>query len=326
LILSQIFEYIPFKSGSHFITQKHQYYFRLFLSQNLYRQGDNYDFSKTLSKSGKLAGKTKFSPFLPIATSWLKKGARIMKKNVLFSALILLFVYSCSDGLTDSDKELGDLKDPGAIRIGLINDNNDTTTPQRLQSLAANTKMLNELGISEFTITEITSAIDPDSLKEFTIIYLPVSWAALTTPIYENINDNAAQYMNYVKSGGSMFIEQPNPFNRPGNTITIDFLPYPVTLSNGYLDEEVTVVDSTHYITTGLDGIDLPFPGDQVQDLPEQYTLLAEGTSSGYPSLFTLNHDDGKILFAMGHPSSTSVHPYSDAAYYKMLNWLTLAD
>ena len=249
-----------------------------------------------------------------------------MKKNVLFSALILLFVYSCSDGLTDSDKELGDLKDPGAIRIGLINDNNDTTTPQRLQSLAANTKMLNELGISEFTITEITSAIDPDSLKEFTIIYLPVSWAALTTPIYENINDNAAQYMNYVKSGGSMFIEQPNPFNRPGNTITIDFLPYPVTLSNGYLDEEVTVVDSTHYITTGLDGIDLPFPGDQVQDLPEQYTLLAEGTSSGYPSLFTLNHDDGKILFAMGHPSSTSVHPYSDAAYYKMLNWLTLAD
>ena len=93
-----------------------------------------------------------------------------------------------------------------------------------------------------------------------------------------------------------------------------------------YADEDVTVINSTHYITDGIDGIDLPFPGDQVQDLPEQYTLLAQGTTTGSPSLFVLEHGDGKILFAMGHPNPNAIHPYSDEVYYRMLHWLTLTN
>lgn len=249
-----------------------------------------------------------------------------MVKNLLSIIFILSFIFACSDGTTDPGDDFGDIKKPGVIRIGLVNDVNDTATLTRLTSLASNTTTLDSLGITEFTITEITSAIDPDSLSQFTIIYLPVGWASALTTTYENINANGSQYMSYVENGGGLFIEQPNPHTRPDNTITIEFLPYPLTLTNGYINEEVTVIDSTHYITSGIGGIDLPFPGDQAVDLPEEYTLLAQGTTSGAPSLFVLNHGTGKILFAMGHPNPAAIHPYSDEVYYRMLHWLTLGN
>ena len=249
-----------------------------------------------------------------------------MVKKILFLILFFLFAYSCSDSPTDSDNDPGDIKDPGAIRIGLMYDVPELTTLQRLDSLATNSAMLNTLGIKEFTVSTITSDIDPDSLQLFTIIYLPVSWASSNSMIYENILAAKNSYMDYIQSGGAFFIEQPNPYNRPSNMITIDFLPYPVTLSNGYLNEDVVIVDSTHYITNGIDPINMPFPGDQVQDLPEEYSILAEGVQSGAPSVFYLNHGNGKILFAMGNPSPSSIHPYSDEVYYRMLIWLTLQD
>ena len=156
-----------------------------------------------------------------------------MIRNVLFFLLAVFFLSGCSESPTESDDDFGDIKDPGAIRIGLMDDAVGSATITRLNALASDSDMLDSLGITEFSITNISSEIASDSLSRFTIIYLPVGWAAANSTTYENINTRGTAYMNYVENGGGLFIEQPNPHQRPDNSITIEFLPYPITLSNG---------------------------------------------------------------------------------------------
>jgi hypothetical protein len=240
-----------------------------------------------------------------------------MLKNMSVFIGLLIITLSCSSdngvsGSTDS-----------VIRIGVIREAGGNFALQRLSVLSQNDSLLNSVGISELVYKQIASDINPDSLSQYDIIYLAEDWAITSSNVYENILANKDKFLDYLNKGGALYSDQPNAYDRqPNGDITIEFLPVPFTVKATYRNENISIVDPAHYITMGLDSTEMPLTGDQVVNLPDAYTVLAKGSTTGYPALFVQEYGKGKILFSMGSASFLAIHPFSNEAYVRMLSWL----
>lgn len=244
-----------------------------------------------------------------------------MYRTIIVSVTIGVFIWSCSNTSTSITEETN----TGVIKIGVINDAGKPYAVQRLNALAANKDLLATYDITTLSVVVINSGINPDSLSKYDIIYLSEDWATNTVPVYENISKNAGKYLTFIENGGGLFIEQPNPYDRlPDGKITLDFLPIPVTISARWTPESAIILNSSHYITSGIDSTDMPIPADQIDNLNPEYTLLAKGDKTGYPALFIHEYGKGKILFSMGSASYTAHQVYSETVHIKMLSWLIL--
>ena len=239
-----------------------------------------------------------------------------MVKRIFVTLLFSLLLLTCSDNSSGSNN-FGQ----GVIKIGYISEAGKNYALSRLSSYAGNTALLQANNITDFTITQITSDVNPAELSKYNIIYLAEDWGVTTVSTYDNILANADAFRNFIEDGGALYSDQPNAYDRAGG-ITIDFLPTPLTIFGSYTNEEITITDPIHYITSGIDSVDMPLTGDQVKDLPDAYTVLAKGSKTGYPALFVQEYGEGKILFCMGSANRTSVHPFSDEVHLRMLSWL----
>ena len=155
---------------------------------------------------------------------------------------------------------------------------------------------------------------DLEMLLEYSLVILPVSHASAAT--YANFDGLAADYIEYVSLGGGLWVGQPNPYQMPGDTADITWVPYALTLHNAYnLDDCPTViVDPSHCITEGLPNTQFSFAGDTVLEMGPEWQVLTEGFASGMPSVFVATYGDGRILVELGHPSLGALCPPDDAA------------
>ena len=240
-----------------------------------------------------------------------------MLKKLALSLIILSLIITCSDNTSVGGGG------EGKIHIGVIREAGGTYVLQRLNALASDMALLNSAGITELTYRQISSDFDPDSLSQFDIIYLAEDWAVTSSTVYENISANKNKYLSYLQNGSALYSDQPNPYDRlPNGEITIDFLPDSFTVSSRWTNEETTILDHSHYITSAIDSVDMPWPADQIANLPAIYTVLAEGSTTGYPALFVQEYGQGKILFCMGSASYTAIKPFTNEVHLRMLSWL----
>lgn len=170
------------------------------------------------------------------------------------------------------------------------------------------------------TLIPVTSGYA--TLSQYEVVLLPVSHA--TPAYYSTLNGLAADYHSYVNDGGKLWIGQPNPYQMPGNTADITWAPYVLTINNAYnpADCPVVIVEPTHCIAQGITGADLPFPGDSVLEMGEEWVIISLGPATGSPSVFFAEYGCGACLVELGHPSPNAVCPYTNAGFSRMIECL----
>jgi hypothetical protein len=180
---------------------------------------------------------------------------------------------------------------------------------------------LQELGYHNINLISPLSGLD--TFLQHDVIFLPVCWADSLTGAADTILQNSEDYKQYVQMGGGLFIEQPNPYCQPGDSIVVTLLPEPVTFHYNYnKNDSQVIVDTLHVITNGLSDSETPFPADSIATLDTMYHVLVCGLITGIPSLFITEYGNGKVLVHTANPSPTSFHPISDTAYVRMINWV----
>ena len=196
--------------------------------------------------------------------------------------------------------------------IGMINTNDSDAPYNRLKSL----------GYNNINLLPAKSGLD--TFLQHDVIYLPVGWAQGYGGASDTILQYSEDYKTYVSMGGGLFLEQPNPYTLPGDSIVVTLLPEPVTFHYFYNQDDYppVIVDPDHEITKNLSGDELPFPADSIPSLNAMYHVLVRGRISGNPSLFVTEYGNGKILVHTAHPSVTATHVISDTAYVRMINWV----
>ena len=178
-------------------------------------------------------------------------------------------------------------------------------------SVSAVVNRLLDLG---YPVTTIPVSSGLDVLVIYSLVILPVSHGDAQN--YSTFEGLASDYHMYVNTGGGLWVGQPNPYGMPGNQATITWVPYALTLHNGYQSEDCppVIVDSDHCITTGLAGTQFSFPGDEVLDMGSEWHVVVEGGSTGRPGVMVAEYGSGKILVELGHPSNAAGCPIDDAA------------
>jgi murein DD-endopeptidase MepM/ murein hydrolase activator NlpD/cell division septation protein DedD len=174
-----------------------------------------------------------------------------------------------------------------------------------------------ELG---YEVSLLPASADLSDFAQYDIVYLPVLWADGFSGNYSEIEAHAADYQAFVNQGGGLFVDQPNPFQQPGETVTPSLLPYSVTFYNLYdsNDWPPTIVDPNHYITQGLTGNDMPGPADQIISIDPAYAILVRGQATNSPSLVVAPYGQGRILIQTDHPANIN----NDETYHRMIYWV----
>ncbi len=230
---------------------------------------------------------------------------------------VLLFLFCCcavlvspvlavdrdSDGLDDSIGDIGlpPILDEGEIAIV------DTGS----STIAYYADRLTNLG---YTVVTIPLNSDLTVLSQYPLVILPVSHAQAST--YYTFDGLAGDYQSYVSAGGGLWVGQPNPYGMPGNTATLTWVPYLLTINNGYDNSDcpTVIVDPDHCITTGLPNTNFSFTADTVVAMGSEWQLLCEGSVTGNPSVLWAPFGGGRILVEFCHPSPSSICPIDDAA------------
>lgn len=203
----------------------------------------------------------------------------------------------------------------GGYSIGMITTGDYQIPRNRLISLGYSVDLISPTsGISIFQL--------------YDIVYLPQSWTQADIGDYETIEAQANDYHNYVYQGGRLFVEQPNPYQQPDDTVTPSLLPYPITFYNFYLSSDYppVIADPNHFITSGLTASEVPFPADQMLNIDPFYHTLVVGGTTGSASLVVGEYGAGRILVQTAHSSGGAIHPFSDIAYTRMIEWVGGAD
>jgi hypothetical protein len=168
-----------------------------------------------------------------------------------------------------------------------------------------------------------------EAMRPYDVIWLATGWAEYVYS-YGQIADHPGDFLTYVQDGGGLFVEQPNPFGHPENTLSPALLPYPITIRSQYdpLDWPPILVDPAHPITEGLANTDMPFPADQVVVADAAYTILVRGGKTQSPSLLVAEYGAGRIVIFMDSayvpPESRADTPPepSAAVLAQALSWL----
>ena len=170
----------------------------------------------------------------------------------------------------------------------------------------------------------ISPASNLAELKKYDIVYLPSSWAQFAGGSYSILQARSADYLAYVKEGGGLFVDQPNPAGQPGEQVTPGLLPYPITFTNVYdrRDWPPVIVKANHEITQSLKPEEMPGPGDRITGLAAQYEILVRGAYLSRPSLVVTTYGRGRVLVQTANASLQSANPISNAAYTRMIEWV----
>jgi hypothetical protein len=180
---------------------------------------------------------------------------------------------------------------------------------------------LQELGYHHINLISPLSGLE--TFLQHDVIVLPNCWADSSTGSADTILQNSEDYKQYVQRGGGLFIEQPNPYCQPGDSIVVTLLPEPVTFHYNYnKNDSQVIVDTSHAITHGLSDSETPFPADSIAILDTMYHVLVCGSITGIPSLFITEYGNGKVLVHTASSSATAIHPMSDTVYVRMINWV----
>jgi len=196
------------------------------------------------------------------------------------------------------------------LKIGMIQTADYSIPKDRLSGLG-------------YSITLISPDSGLTTFQQYDIVYLPEDWANEVIGDYDIIESHAPDYQAYIKAGGSLFSDQPNPYLQPASTVTPSLLPYPITFFYSYtLDDLPIIQNPNHEITQGLTDEEMPFPADQMLNIDSRYEVLVVGRKTGVASLVVGEYGSGRILVQTGHPSTDANHPFSDEVYIRMVNWV----
>lgn len=97
----------------------------------------------------------------------------------------------------------------------------------------------NRLTVLGYSVELVPPDSGLDTFRRFRIIYLSTAWAdEYFDNDFQKIEARAYAYLDYLRGGGSLLVEQPNPIKRPGNSVTPTILPYPITFEFSYDEED----------------------------------------------------------------------------------------
>lgn len=175
-----------------------------------------------------------------------------------------------------------------------------------------------------YSVTMIPPTSGLSTFQQYDIVYLPQGWAQVSNGSYEILEARANDYRSYVYQGGSLFSDQPNPYEQPNDTVTPSLFPYPITFYNWYVfgDYPPVIVDPDHFITLGLAASEMPVPADQMVNIHPFYHTLVVGRTTGSASLVVGEYGAGRILVQTAHPARLAFHPFSDTVYIRMIEWV----
>jgi hypothetical protein len=215
------------------------------------------------------------------------------------------------DGLDDSsasDMNIG--TDPEAHNA-LLDEGDIAIVDTGDYSVSVFVTRLTGLGYPVYTIPADS---DLEVLLGYSLVILPVSHA--DSDNYDTFDGLAADYIEFVNTGGGLWLGQPNPFGMPDNSATITWVPYLLTLDNSYLGDDcaLNIVDPNHCITEGLPNTQFSFPGDTALALGAEWDILVEGAVTGSPGVMFAEYGSGKILVELTHPAEASLCPMDDDA------------
>ncbi len=197
------------------------------------------------------------------------------------------------------------------ITIGLIETGSSNDFFNRLRNI----------GYSNITLLPVNATLE--TLSQFELICLPANWANSIGGNAGEILAESEAYKQYAFNGGGLYVEQPNPYRMPGDTVRVTLLPEDVTFHTQYdtADFPPIIIDTSHVITEGLSRAEMPFPADTIPVLDPSYTVLVRGEVTDYPSLFIRDYGQGRVLVETGHSSTRAIHPMSDAIITRMVEW-----
>ena len=171
--------------------------------------------------------------------------------------------------------------------------------------------------------------LPPDSgletFMQYRIIYLPTGWAQQEYDSdFQKIEARANDYLDYFHGGGSVLAEQPNPYERPGNSVTPSILPYPITFEKFYDNNDwpPVIADPDHFITRGLPEDEMPGPADRMVDIDPAYEILVRGRVTNSPSLVAATVGPGRILVLADTSSPNAIRPFGNSVFRRMIEWL----
>ena len=152
----------------------------------------------------------------------------------------------------------------------------------RLNALGANVVLVKDAAIASLTVAD---------LQLYDVVYLATTWGLASS----HIEAIGSAIQTYVNGGGGLVVGQSSYFTAP---YTPGFLPYSLTYTDSFWPAcGVTIVDPTHYITTGLTGDDMPAVGDWIPlaSLDANYDLLAQSSVEDVLSLAVAEYGSGRI-------------------------------
>ncbi len=160
---------------------------------------------------------------------------------------------------------------------------------------------LTELG---YSVTSIPEDSNLEALANYSLVILPVHHASVTK--YDIFDGLSADYLEFVSSGGGLWVAQPNPYGMPDNTATITWVPYELTLYFQYnqADCPADIVDSSHCLSEGISGAGFSNPLDTVVEMGSEWEVIAQGPVSGSPSVLFATYGNGKVLVELGTPQA----------------------
>ncbi len=152
----------------------------------------------------------------------------------------------------------------------------------RINALGANAVLVEDSAIASLTLSD---------LEGYDVVYLPIEWGYSSDHI-ESIGDTIKTYLS---NGGGLVVGQCCEFDAP---YTPSFLPYNLSYTDTwYPGYGVTILNSTHYITQGLNNSDMPDVYDRIptSTLNANYDLLAVSSVEDVLSLAVAEYGSGRI-------------------------------
>ncbi len=169
--------------------------------------------------------------------------------------------------------------------------------------------------------------IEPTSnlaiFEQYDILYLPTGWAQLTIGDLADFEANADDFKSFVFSGGSLVVEQPNPFQQANDQVSPSLLPYPILFDNEYNTDDMPVDIRLpgHPLTEGFEEDELPFPADQMIEIDPNYYVLTRGRISRSPALVVAKYGAGKVVVLGYSISISGIFTVSNDFSRALVNW-----
>ncbi len=160
---------------------------------------------------------------------------------------------------------------------------------------------------------------DPNSMSDDDVLLLPNHWAAQEDR-YDYFESKKDDFHAFVKRGGGLLVCRPHPHTECTPTL----LPYPVTFENRAgrsSPRRINLTKQTHYITSRLPDMDMPFSADSMIRIDKQYETLALQFMTQRPSLAVCRFGNGRVVVQTANDNVHAYEPLADEILRRMVLW-----